>query len=184
MRRAGGVLHQLTSHSSSNLLHNLLGQATYFALNSGYVVCGRYEGGDIRASDHVCLVAVMSYLDASVLRVTKRVWNYEQFHAQWTPLCTEYRVCIALDVSINMNDVAFSYIYLIHCWKRLVNLYLFSIVNMYSSEISCKALMSRDKMRNVDVVSSAWSVASRTLTIASKTVTRHTTLVVFDYSIG
>jgi len=29
VRRAGGVRHQLTSHSSSNLLHELLGQATY-----------------------------------------------------------------------------------------------------------------------------------------------------------
>jgi len=64
--RPGGVLHQLTSHSFSNLLHELLGQATYFALNSGYVVWGRYEEGAIRASAHVCLVAVMSYLDASM----------------------------------------------------------------------------------------------------------------------
>jgi len=38
MRRAGGVCHQLTSHSSSNLLHELLGQATciFFFFNWRY----------------------------------------------------------------------------------------------------------------------------------------------------
>jgi len=39
-------------------------------------------------------------------------------------------------------------------------------------------------MRNVDFVSSAWSMASLTVTIASKTVTRHAAVVVLFYSIG
>ena len=39
-------------------------------------------------------------------------------------------------------------------------------------------------MRNVNFVNSAWSMASCTGTIDSKTVARHTTVVVLLYSIG
>ena len=111
------MLHQLTSHSSSNLLHEHLGQATNFALNSGYVVWGRYEDGAIRASDHVCLVAVMSYLDgflSSGIRngfETRRTVSYRM-----DTLCVLSLVWLSpLYVSINMYDVAFSYMFLIRC---------------------------------------------------------------------
>jgi hypothetical protein len=179
------VLHQLTSNSSSILLHERLGQATYFAFNSGYVVWGLFEEGAIRASDHVCLVAVMSYLDASV---SSGIQN--GFQTRWTVSYLMDKLCVLGIVFVLhlvyvhiMNDTAFSYIYLMRCWKRLLNSYLFSIVNSYSCEILSKALKSRNKMCNVDFVNSAWSVASRTVTIASKTVTRHTTVVVLLYCI-
>jgi hypothetical protein len=39
-------------------------------------------------------------------------------------------------------------------------------------------------MRNADFVNSAWAMASHSVTIASKTVTRHTTVVGLLYSVG
>jgi hypothetical protein len=94
-----------------------------------------------------------------------------QLHAYGSLLAHLIQMGLEVYQLIWMDEVAFSYIFLILRWRRALNPYRSSIWKKHWWEMLSKAAWkSRDNKHRACLVCSAWTIASQTVTTASNIV--------------